>query len=71
MQSNPNTRRNLINPDAARKIARGQQRQGYLSGEALRQHAKTAHNGQVLESCPACREIQRKMEKMKGGVCGK
>ena len=68
MQSNPNTRRNLINPDAARKIARGQQRQGYLSGEALRQHAKTAHNGQVLESCPACREIQKKMDEFHSPV---
>jgi hypothetical protein len=54
--------RNLINPDAAHKIARGQQIHGYRTGGALQNHINSAHEGVVCESCPACKEIQRKME---------
>ena len=62
MQCSPNSRRNLINPDAAYAIARSHQRRGYISGEALKSHADSAHGGVALESCPACRDIQRQME---------
>jgi hypothetical protein len=60
-----NPRTGWVNPDAARKIARSQQRRGYVSGEALRHHADAVHGGLVLDSCPACQEIQRRMKCVK------
>lgn len=57
--------RNLINPDAAHKLGKLQQVHGYQTGEALRHHAESAHEGIVSESCPACREIQRRMKCVK------
>lgn len=35
----------------------------YSDGAALKTHATSAHKGQVLDTCPACVEIQQKMEK--------
>jgi len=29
---------------------------------ALAGHIESAHNGQVLEDCPACRELQKKCQ---------
>jgi hypothetical protein len=34
---------------------------GYRNGEALARHCDSAHKGAVSETCPACKEIQRKM----------
>ncbi len=53
--------RNLVNPDAAHKLMKLQQSFGYKTGAALSSHCLSAHGGMVSESCPACKEIQRKM----------
>ena len=55
--------RNLINPDEAHKQMVIAQATAYATGAALKTHADSAHGGVVSESCPACKEIQRKMEK--------
>lgn len=34
----------------------------YRSGLALKRHADTQHGGEVKEDCPACRDIQSRME---------
>jgi hypothetical protein len=57
--------RNLINPDAAHKLGKLQQTRGYQTGKALQHHADSAHGGVVLDSCPACQEIQRRMKCVK------
>ena len=55
-------RSHWTNPDEEHKLMRDAQIQGYASGDALKTHADSAHGGVVSESCPACKEIQRKME---------
>jgi hypothetical protein len=58
--------RNLTNPYGEHKLMRMDQARGYRSGNALHRHIMSAHDGVVSESCPACKEIQRKTEQAKG-----
>ena len=36
------------------------QQAAYASGVALRSHCAAAHNNQIDNNCPACRELQEK-----------
>jgi len=56
---------NWINPRDDYAICRAKQVVGYRTGSALQSHINTCHGGQVSDTCPACKEIQRKMEAAK------
>lgn len=57
------TRFNPINAEASARIQGIVQRKMYVSGEALQNHANSAHSGRVDPECFACRDIQMKAKR--------
>lgn len=54
------TTKPTINPGQDLFAARAAQSGAYRSGEALRGHINTAHQGKIDLTCAACREITKR-----------
>lgn len=52
----------LVNAHSERIHQVWEQKWGYQSGKALRNHIDTCHSGKFDENCRACREIGEKQE---------